>query len=99
MFPLEVTAARRHDWFRVTGRDGRWVIPDWERVAQEWDATQPTVLGHLNAAGPPWRSTETTTVNADSGIWLTYVARDRRGRATRIEGNGFPRAGPAVEFH
>ncbi|BBE22203.1 hypothetical protein MN0502_10860 [Arthrobacter sp. MN05-02] len=28
---LEVTASRRHDWFRCTGHDGRWVIPDWEK--------------------------------------------------------------------
>ncbi|MFF2244391.1 hypothetical protein ACFVTM_09460 [Arthrobacter sp. NPDC058130] len=32
-FPLDVTTSRRHDWFRTTGRPGRWVIPDWEQVA------------------------------------------------------------------
>lgn len=33
--PVEVTAQKRHDWFRVTGRDGGWVVPDWAQVARE----------------------------------------------------------------
>ncbi|MFD4419964.1 hypothetical protein ACFWN7_00470 [Agromyces sp. NPDC058484] len=49
-FPLDVTASRRHDWYRVTGRDGAWVMPDWERVAQAWDAVHLTVMGYLSAA-------------------------------------------------
>ncbi|WP_312776570.1 hypothetical protein [Corynebacterium variabile] len=49
-FPLEVTASRRHDWYRVTGRDGRWFIPDWSAVAERWDAVHLTVAGYLNAA-------------------------------------------------
>lgn len=50
-FPLEVTASRRNDWFRATGRDGRWFIPDWERAAGEWDAVHLTVQGYLSCAG------------------------------------------------
>ncbi|WP_312776566.1 hypothetical protein [Corynebacterium variabile] len=49
-FPLEVTASRRHDWYRVTSRDGRWIIPDWAAVAGKWDAVHLTVAGYLNAA-------------------------------------------------
>lgn len=30
--------ARRDPWFRTTGRSGRWVVPDGEQVASEWDA-------------------------------------------------------------
>ena len=30
-FPLEVTAQKCHDWYRTTGRDRRWVLPDWRR--------------------------------------------------------------------
>jgi hypothetical protein len=26
-YPLEVTASRRHDWYRATGRAGRWLLP------------------------------------------------------------------------
>jgi hypothetical protein len=49
--PLEVTASRQHDWFRTTGRDGRWVMPDWSKVATEADGVHLTVGGYLAAAG------------------------------------------------
>lgn len=79
--PLDVTASRRHDWFRVTGRDGRWVIPDWEQVAREWDAIHLTVLGYLSSATQAFPvDTERSTVlggwDPDSTIWLTDVARE-----------------------
>ena len=48
--PLDVTASRRHDWFRVTGRDGRWVMPDWAAVAAETDAVHLSVAGYLSTA-------------------------------------------------
>ncbi len=80
-YPLEVTASRRHDWFRTTGRHGRWVIPDWERAASEWDAVHLTVAGYLNAAGralPVGPDTATVIAGWDPGstIWLTDVARE-----------------------
>ena len=49
--PLDVSASRRQDWFRTTGRDGRWVLPDWSRVAAEADGVHLTVAGYLAAAG------------------------------------------------
>lgn len=30
-YPLDVTHARRHDWYRTTGRAGPWWIPDWRQ--------------------------------------------------------------------
>jgi len=48
--PLDVTASRRHDWYRVTGRDGRWVQPDWESVAREADGVHLSVGGYLRGA-------------------------------------------------
>ena len=83
-FPMEVTASRRHDWFRLTGRDGRWVIPDWEQVAGEWDAAHLSVLGYLDGATRPLQvDAETATVIAgwapDSTIWLTDVAHESGG--------------------
>ncbi|GAA1842919.1 hypothetical protein ACFQZV_11550 [Microbacterium koreense] len=48
--PLPVTASRRHEWYRVTGRDGEWVQPDWAAVAQEFDGVHLTVAGYLTAA-------------------------------------------------
>lgn len=51
-YPLEVTASRRHDWYRATGRgDGRWLQPDWTSVAAEVDAVHVTVAGYLTTAG------------------------------------------------
>lgn len=74
-YPVEVTASRRHDWHRTTGRDGRWLVPDWRRIAREWDAVHLTTLGYLDGA------TRTITVDdeyasviagwePDSTIWL-----------------------------
>ncbi|WP_144018590.1 hypothetical protein [Demequina sp. NBRC 110051] len=52
MAPLEVTASKRHDWYRTTGRDDvRWVIPDWPTIAVEWDAVHLTLAGYLDLAG------------------------------------------------
>jgi hypothetical protein len=79
--PLEVTAARRHDWYRTTGRDHvRWVLPDWRAVAAEVDAVHLTVAGYLTTAG--------SAVVVDDGVasvlagwdpdatyWLTRSAR------------------------
>ncbi|MDV6268714.1 hypothetical protein [Rhodococcus globerulus] len=83
-FPLEVTASRRHVWFQATGRDGRWVIPDWERVANEWDAVHLTLLGYLSSATRVLHvDTETASViggwDPDTTIWLTDVAREWDG--------------------
>ena len=51
-YPLEVTGtAKRGDWWRTTGRDGRWAMPDWPAVADDWDAVHLTVAGYLTTAG------------------------------------------------
>ncbi|PND52639.1 MULTISPECIES: hypothetical protein [Rhodococcus] len=50
-FPIEVTAQKRHDWYRTTGRDGRWVLPDWYAVAEVYGGVHLTVAGYLAAAG------------------------------------------------
>ncbi|MGG5754165.1 hypothetical protein ACQ3I4_16385 [Zafaria sp. Z1313] len=80
-YPLGVTASRRHDWFRCTGHDGRWVIPDWEKVAEGWDAVHLTVLAYLSSANRALHvDTGTSTViagwNPDTTIWLTDAARE-----------------------
>ena len=49
--PLDVTRSRRHDWWRATGVDGRWSIPDWVAVARDHDAVHLTVRAYLEAAG------------------------------------------------
>ncbi|HRO95219.1 hypothetical protein [Citricoccus sp.] len=79
--PLEVTASRRHDWYRVTGRTGRWVIPDWEQVAGQWDAVHLTTLAYLGGATRALPvDADTATViagwNPDTTLWLTDTIRE-----------------------
>ncbi len=50
-YPLDVSKARRHDWWRVTGRAGRWLIPDFADVAADYDAVHVSVRGYLGTAG------------------------------------------------
>lgn len=80
-YPMDVTASRRHDWFRVTGREKKWLIPDWQRVSERWDAVHLTTLGYLSAA------TQLIDIDVehasviggwapDSTVWLTDVARE-----------------------
>ncbi|MCT9868707.1 hypothetical protein [Paenarthrobacter aurescens] len=82
-FPLNVTASRRHDWFRTTGRDGRWVIPDWEKASSRWDAVHLTVAGYLHLAGhalevDPAEGTASVIAgwNPDTTFWLNDVVRE-----------------------
>lgn len=49
-FPLDVTAQKRHEWYRTTGRAGRWFMPDWLRVAEAYDGVHLTAAGYLSAA-------------------------------------------------
>ncbi|HEY6498311.1 MAG TPA: hypothetical protein VIZ20_02735 [Streptosporangiaceae bacterium] len=75
-YPLEVTRSRRHDWFRATGRAGRWLIPDYAAVAADWDAVHLTVAGYLSTAGaacPVDRKVATVLAgwNPDQTWWLT----------------------------
>ncbi len=50
-FPLDVSGEKRHDWYRTTGRAGRWVMPDWSAVARHYQGIHLTVAGYLEAAG------------------------------------------------
>jgi hypothetical protein len=77
-YPLDVTWSRRHDWYRVTGRDGPWVIPDWEAVSNDWDAVHLSVLGYLRTAtrALPVDHTRATMLagwDPDQSWWLTDV--------------------------
>ncbi|HJF13511.1 MAG TPA: hypothetical protein K8V32_01750 [Enteractinococcus helveticum] len=50
-FPMDVTAQKRHDWYRTTGRIGRWITPGWVQVAEHYDAVHLQVGAYLSAAG------------------------------------------------
>jgi hypothetical protein len=65
-YPLDVTNARRHDWYRATGRVGTWRIPDWSAVADDWDAVHVSVAGYLTTA--------TRALHLDDGDAATVLA-------------------------
>ncbi|WP_152348736.1 hypothetical protein [Brevibacterium sp. CFH 10365] len=50
-YPLDVTAQRRQVWFEATDRKGRWVIPDWSQVSEEFDGVHVGLAGYLRTAG------------------------------------------------
>jgi hypothetical protein len=75
-YPLEVTRSRWHDWFRVTGRAGTWLIPDYQAVAADYDAVHVSVGGYLTTAGRALPVTgDAATMLAgwdpDQTYWLT----------------------------
>ena len=79
-FPFEVTAGKRHDWYRTTGRAGAWVLPDWARVAEEYDAVHLQALAYLSAAGTAIpvderRSSVIAGWNPDQTFWFTPRVR------------------------
>lgn len=81
-FPLDRTASRRHEWYRVSGRDPAWFLPDWIAVAEAYDAVHLTVAGYLTTATKAWDvvvpgSDDAATLlggwNPDETLWLTDV--------------------------
>ena len=74
-YPLAVTKSRRHDWYRVTGHDLEWAIPDFHAVAADYGAVHLSVAGYLSTAGRAIRAGEAHTVLAgwdpDQTWWLT----------------------------
>jgi len=75
-YPLAVTKSRRHDWWRVTGRDLEWAIPDFHAVAAQYDAVHLSVAGYLSTAGRALPAARAHTVlagwNPDQTWWLTH---------------------------
>jgi hypothetical protein len=77
-YPLDVSKSRHHDWWRVTGRAGRWLIPDYPAVAADWDAVHVSVAGYLTTAGiaVPVGDGQCTMLagwDPDATWWLTDV--------------------------
>jgi hypothetical protein len=73
-YPLDVTRSRRHDWYRATGLDARWFIPDFRQVAEDVDGVHVSVRGYLEAAGRAFPVADGFTVlagwNPDQTYWL-----------------------------
>ena len=74
-YPLDVSLSRRHDWWRATGAEGSWLIPDYAAISADYDAVHLTARAYLGAAGARLEvGTALTTVagwNPDQTYWLT----------------------------
>lgn len=84
-YPLDVPHARRHDWYRVTARDGPWRIPDWRAVAADWDAAHLSVTGYLATATrplplPDGAATVLAGWDPDQTWWLSDLLTPTTGR-------------------
>jgi len=85
--PRDVTASRWHDWSRWTGREGRWILPDWRSVAAQWDGVHVSVAGYLSTAGMAVDSGNAAATllagwDADQTLWLRDVFTDTRQLTT-----------------
>ena len=89
-FPLEVSASRRHDWWRAVGAREPLLVPDYVAVAQEWDAVHVSARGYLTTATLAVQTSRGTTVlagwNPDHTWWLTdLVAPVGSARRVTVE--------------
>lgn len=86
-YPTDVSASRRGDWGRATGRAGAWVLPDWRAVAEDWDAVHLSIAQYLALAGRALTvDAERATLVAGWSPGATVWLRDR------VDVAGEPRA-------
>jgi hypothetical protein len=97
LYPRDVTASRRHDWYHSTGRDGPWLLPDWSRAADDWDGVHLSIAGYISASWLAIPAGDAATVLAgwdpDGTLWLNDVFAnvDRVGTWTGTPGpDAFP---------
>jgi hypothetical protein len=85
-YPLEVSKSRWHDWWRVSGLAGSWLIPDYAAAASHYDAIHLTVGGYLTTAGRALPVGEAGALLAgwdpDQTYWLADIL-DRAGPPVR----------------
>lgn len=77
-YRVEVTFGRRGNWDQATGRAGRWLLPDWRLVAEDYDAVHLSVVAYLATSGRALAlECEAATLiagwNADETYWLNDV--------------------------
>jgi hypothetical protein len=77
-YPLDVTLSREGSWSAATGLERRWIVPDWCRVAEDYEAVHLTVSGYLSISGRSLLlGADTATLVAgwdpDQTYWLADV--------------------------
>jgi len=91
--PISVTAQKRHDWYRTTGRVGPWIMPDWTATADEYDAIHLTVNGYLRAAGTaipvgPGDASVIAGWAPDGTYWLTDATAEHDHSRMKLDSKG-----------
>jgi hypothetical protein len=99
--PVDVSDARGPDWQRVTGRLGTWLIPNWESVAEEYDAVHLTALGYVTSAGRtiPVAPDAASLIGGwapDRTYWLADILEIAGPPTHWVEGEGW-RSVPSLE--
>ena len=75
-YPLEISATMRRNWFETTSRDGLWVQPDWQAVAEDYDGVHLGLGAYLAGAGEiievdAERASLIAGWNPDETYWFT----------------------------
>lgn len=75
-FPQDVSGMMRGNWYQTTGRDGLWVQPDWQAVAQKFDGVHLSLGAYLAGAGEviPVSRTHASVIagwTPDETFWFT----------------------------
>jgi hypothetical protein len=83
-YPLNVTGARRADWSRRYGWAGPWLVPDWSRLANDWDGVHVSANGYLRAQEQAAPVRDGRTVLAGWNPDATYWLRDAIGLADSV---------------
>jgi hypothetical protein len=76
-YPLDVTEFRQAEWSPRFGWAGPWLLPDWGRLARDWDGVHVSAEGYLRSGGRMARVRDGGTVlegwDPDATHWLGDV--------------------------
>lgn len=75
-YPADVTSSRQAEWSSDYGWPGRWLLPDWPRLARDWDGVHVSAMGYLRSQGRISRVEDGATVLAGWDPDATYWLRD-----------------------
>jgi len=76
-YPRDVTDTRGAEWDHWADGSGPWLLPDWPRVAEDWDGVHVSVGGYLAASYQPTAAAGGRSLLAgwdpDETLWLRDV--------------------------